>query len=91
LLLLCCLNDLVKTLPMSQFTFTKRFTRLYGHTPGVEFRKVKTESAKYYLRATTFSVERIAGLCGFEQPGKFSRFFKRQTGMTPTDYRTSPH
>lgn len=80
-------NDLVKMLPMSQFTFTKHFARLYGHTPGEEIRKVKTERARHYLRATTFSVERIAGLCGFEQPGKFSKFFKRQTGVTPSEYR----
>jgi LacI family transcriptional regulator len=81
-------NDLVRSLPMSQFTFSKHFARLYGCTPGEEIRKVKTERAKHYLRSTTLSVERIAGLCGFEQQGKFSKFFKRQTGMTPSEYRT---
>lgn len=81
-------NDLVRSLPMSQFTFSKHFARLYGCTPGEEIRKVKTERAKHYLRSTTLSIERIAGLCGFEQQGKFSKFFKRQTGMTPSEYRT---
>ncbi len=50
-------NDLVKMLPMSQFTFTKHFTSLYGHTPGEDIRRVKTERARHYLRSTSFSVE----------------------------------
>jgi LacI family transcriptional regulator len=80
-------GDLVKMLPMSQFTFSKHFVRHFGRTPGEEIRRVKAERAKRYLRTTSFSIERIAGLCGFEQQGKFSKFFKRETGMTPSAYR----
>lgn len=80
-------NDLVKMLPMSQVTFSKHFVRLYGCTPGEDIRRVKTEHAKRHLRTTHTPVEQIASLCGFEQHGKFSKFFKRQTGMTPSEYR----
>jgi len=80
-------NELVSSLPMSQFTFSKHFFRLYGRTPGEEIRHVKTERAKHYLRTTKLSVEQIADLCGFEQQGKFSKFFKRQCGVTPSQYR----
>lgn len=80
-------GELVDMLPMSQFTFSKHFQRLYGRTPGEEIRHVKIEQAKRHLRSTNSSIERIATLCGFEQQGKFSKFFKRETGMTPTEYR----
>lgn len=80
-------GDLVKMLPMSQVTFSRNFTRIFGHTPGEEIRRVKEERAKHYLRTTNFSIEHISELCGFSQPGKFSKFFRRQTGTTPREYR----
>lgn len=80
-------NELVKMLPMSQVTFSKLFFRIFGCTPGEEIRKVKVKKAKHYLRSTDFSVEHISDLCGFSQSGKFSKFFKRQVGTTPSVYR----
>jgi LacI family transcriptional regulator len=79
--------ELVARQTMSQFTLTKHYERLFGRTPGAEIRAVKVDHARRYLRTTDFSVERIASLCGFEQAGKFSKFFKRETGMTPSEYR----
>jgi AraC family transcriptional activator of pobA len=32
-------------------------------------------------------VSRLAFELGFEDPAYFCRFFKRQTGLSPTDYR----
>ncbi|MBR4786822.1 MAG: AraC family transcriptional regulator, partial [Bacteroidales bacterium] len=29
----------------------------------------------------------IAFALGFDEQGSFARFFKRETGMTPTEYR----
>jgi LacI family transcriptional regulator len=80
-------GELVAKEPMSQFTLTKLYRRLFGRTPGEEIRKVKAERARHYLRTTDFAVERIATMCGFEQAGKFSKFFKRETGLTPSAYR----
>lgn len=80
-------SDVTALLPMSQFTFTKHFTRLFGTTPGEEIRRIKLSKAQSYLRSTRLSVERISELCGFEQQGKFSKFFKRETGLTPSEYR----
>jgi LacI family transcriptional regulator len=82
-------EDLVGSVPVSQPTFSMHFAKIYGRTPGAEIRAVRLERAKHYLRSTTFSIERIAGLCGFEQSGKFSTFFRRETAMTPSAYRHS--
>ncbi len=80
-------NDLVNAANVSQRTFSRQFAELFGHTPGVAIRLVKTQKAKTYLVSTAYSVERISELCGFAEQGKFSNFFKRETGMTPSAWR----
>ena len=83
-------TTLMKTLPISQRTFSRRFAEIYGRTPGAEMRRIRVERAKTYLETTTLSLERIASLCGFETPKMFSKFFKRETGRTPSAHRLGP-
>lgn len=43
--------------------------------------------AERELVYSTLAVKQIAGLLGFADEAYFGRFFKRQTGRTPTDFR----
>ncbi len=43
--------------------------------------------AERELVYSTLTVKQIAGLLGFADEAYFGRFFKRQTGRTPTDFR----
>ena len=70
-------------------TLHKRFTAAYGCTPGTEIRRIKIERAQFYLRTTSMTITRVGQLCGFDQQAKFANFFKRETGMTPSAYRTT--
>lgn len=45
------------------------------------------EQAKYELRNTTLSISEISHKLGFTYPNYFARFFKKQIGMTPKDFR----
>jgi AraC family transcriptional activator of pobA len=45
------------------------------------------EEARNYLTYTTYSVSEIAYLLHFEYPNYFARFFKKHTGLSPTDFR----
>ena len=45
--------------------------------------------AKVLLVDTTLSVYEVADRLGFADTAAFSRFFKRETGQTPTNYRNS--
>ena len=80
-------NELVDMVPMSQKTLSQRFVAEFGHTPGEEIRLVRLAAAKEYLQTTALSVERIAALCGYDQPSKFTHFFKRSTGLAPSEFR----
>lgn len=82
-------NDLLELVPMSQHTFSERFAKMFGRTPGEEIRQVRCERAKHYLHTTNLTVERIGELCSYSNSAKFGNFFKRVTGMSPGQYRRS--
>lgn len=48
-----------------------------------------TLEARRLLFHTNHSLKEIAFALGFSDPSYFNRFFKRETGQTPSDYRTS--
>ncbi len=50
-------------------------------------RQVRLEEAKRMLRASRFSVARIAQECGFSSSGYFIRAFKKNTRKTPLRFR----
>lgn len=43
--------------------------------------------ARKYLTYTSYSVSEIAYLLHFEYPNYFARFFKKHTGLSPTEFR----
>ncbi|HMG90021.1 MAG TPA: helix-turn-helix domain-containing protein [Chryseolinea sp.] len=45
------------------------------------------EEARKYLTYTSYSVSEIAYTLHFEYPNYFARFFKKHTGITPTEFR----
>lgn len=67
------------------------FQRLYKNTFGVsciaDVIACKMEYAKTSLAGTGGTVREVAALCGYENEEHFMRQFKREVGMTPTEYR----
>ena len=45
--------------------------------------------AKVMLRHSSLPIADISDQLGFENPPSFTRFFRRETGTTPTEYRTT--
>ena len=80
-------DDLLQIVPLSQPTLNKRFKKEYGVTTGEAIRAEKISKAKYYLKITSFSISRVAELCGYSSQAKFANFFKRETNTTPSQYR----
>ena len=46
-------------------------------------------AAKNALHDPRLSAKQIADRLGFQYPQHFTRFFKKQTGLTPREYRLS--
>lgn len=49
----------------------------------------KLNNVKEYLKKTGLNIKEIAFLNGFDNEAAFCKFFKRETGMSPTEYRLS--
>lgn len=82
--------DVVRaTQDVSRVTFEKRFKAALNRTPGAEIRRVRIEQAKTLLRETDLTVTEVARQAGWSSSARFASVFRRETGMTPTDFRAS--
>jgi two-component system response regulator YesN len=64
---------------------------LFKAKTGKNFTEYVTEKrmrkAKHFLKETHLKIYEIANLCGYQDVRHFMLTFKKQTGMTPSDYR----
>ena len=80
-------SQIVAQMMIARRALEQRFVQHLGRTPAVEIRRVRIEAAKTLLLETNQSMAQIARATGFGEQDLFSRTFRRQTGMTPTEYR----
>ena len=48
---------------------------------------IRIANAQNLLETTAYTVSEIAAIVGYDNPLYFSRLFKKQLGMSPTEYR----
>ncbi|MEU4257283.1 AraC family transcriptional regulator [Streptomyces fradiae] len=58
-----------------------------GRTPGQLVREARAHEAKRLLARTDLTVRQVAGRVGFDDAAYFCRFFRRETGVSPGDFR----
>lgn len=63
------------------------FTEKYGLSFSKYLKKVRITKAKEYLVHSTLSLSEICYEVGYTELGYFSRVFKEETGITPSQYR----
>lgn len=68
-------------------TLSNLFAKLSNKTPLQLIQERKMLEARRLLRYTDMCVKTIAYQIGFEDIQTFSRFFKNQEGMSPTEYK----
>jgi two-component system response regulator YesN len=68
-------------------------SRMYKQTTGqglLEYvTEVRMNRSKQLLRTTEHKIQDIAGLVGLDSAAYFTRLFKKETGVTPLEYRES--
>ncbi|MFE6223937.1 MULTISPECIES: helix-turn-helix domain-containing protein [unclassified Streptomyces] len=58
-----------------------------GRTPAALLREARVREAQRLLVATALSVRQVAARVGFQDPAYFCRFFRREVGCSPGDFR----
>ena len=82
-------EELSRQLGVSKCHLVRCFSAEMGVSPGKYLTGVRIEAAKLLLLEREYSLELIAGLCGFSSATYLCRVFKRETGQTPAAWRDS--
>ena len=80
-------NDVVAAAALSRRRLQEKFCSILGRTISDEIKRVRTENISHRLLKTDLSVQQIAWEFGYNDLPHIARFFKKQTGLTPTEYR----
>lgn len=67
--------------------FRRLFLLCYGTSPVKYINNLKLSFAKELLSEKIHTVGEVSEIAGFNNESYFHRFFKRETGMTPAEYR----
>ena len=81
------LYDIAQSVFLSKTHFQNIFIEVCNKTPHQYLIEKRIEHAKYYLRNTDWSMLDIAEKTGFTCQQHFNRMFKKETGITPLNYK----
>lgn len=81
------LKEIANQLSISPYYLEHLFKKEFG-TSIIEYRNhLRLMTAKELLRDTSISITQIAFELGWNDSNYFSNYFKKETGMSPSEYR----
>ncbi|WP_455593549.1 helix-turn-helix domain-containing protein [Bacteroides sp.] len=81
-------DEIISVLSTNKNTLTQAVKVVTGKTPMEYIRILKIEEARKMLdRHPELTIEAVAFSCGFNIPSTFYRLFRKQYGISPTEYR----
>ena len=72
---------------MSVSWFIRNFKEYTNATPAQYILSLRISNARTLLENTSYNVSEISNIVGYENPLYFSRIFKKQCGMSPSEFR----
>ena len=81
------IEDLSKMIGMSTVYLNKKMTVLTGKTTSEYVRSIRLRKASQLLEKTDLSISEIAYEVGYNSPKYFSKYFKDEYGILPSEYR----
>lgn len=79
--------DVCKAIGISQSSLKALMAKTLGRSPKKEIDNIRISAFRDYLISTDQSIGEIAYSMGFHASEEASRFFRKMTGMTPTEFR----
>ena len=83
------IKELAAEAGLSSSHFRRKFREELGISLGDYLAERRVSAAKRLLEETPSPVAEIARACGYDTIYSFSRFFRKRTGLPPTEWRSS--
>ena len=81
------LEDVSREVNISPYYFSKLFKDETGEGFVEYLTNLRIDKAKELLSGTSYSMKEICQMVGYTDPNYFSRIFKKNVGVTPTEYK----
>ena len=81
-------ETLAKEVALSRSAFVERFTSAVGVPPIRYLTQWRLQAAKLNLQETRRTIAQLANSVGYDSEEAFSRAFKREFGVSPSQWRT---
>lgn len=82
------IEDMAEAVGLGRTVFYEKVRELVGISPSDFLRQVRMQRAKQLVSKSKMTISEIAYSVGFTDPKYFTKCFKKETGMTPSEYRT---
>ncbi|NBD26317.1 helix-turn-helix domain-containing protein [Paenibacillus sp. T1] len=80
-------EDMAKAAHLHPNYFIAYFKKQFGVPPLKYISRRRADKAKILLSTTALSIKDIADQTGFKETNHFAKFFRKETGQSPTEYR----
>ncbi|MGH8498723.1 MAG: GlxA family transcriptional regulator, partial [Methylococcales bacterium] len=80
-------SELAEHCDTSERSLLRHFRQHYNASPIGHIQHLRVERAKALLETTLMSFDEIVERCGYRDSASFRKLFKRDTSLTPADYR----
>lgn len=84
------IDDFANKLLLSRTVFYRKLKSIVGLTPVDFIRDIRIKRAVQLIDSGEFNISQIAYMTGFNDPKYFSKCFKKQIGISPTEYKVHP-
>jgi AraC-like DNA-binding protein len=85
------IKTLARQLDVSPNYLSKLFLDEVGMTLGKYIKRNRLNLAQRLLIETSYSIDEIAKRCAYDTIFSFSRFFKKESGLSPSEFRKRNH
>jgi len=85
------LDDIAAAGPVCRSKCCQLFGKYIGQTPNAYLTGYRIGKSCEMLKESKMSVLEVSMACGFQSPSYFTSIFKKETGVTPREYRNQSH